>query len=125
MSEKVAKEGHKYCVKCGQEILQEAVVCPHCGVKQPGVEDKKSEKNPGLAAVLSAVWAGLGQIYNGEIMKGILIMFAYGVSAFLTLVVIGFITTPIIWIWSIWDAYKTAERINKGEVKPKPEEINV
>lgn len=31
--------------------------------------------NPGVAAVLSFFFSGLGQIYNGEIKKGLLIMF--------------------------------------------------
>jgi TM2 domain-containing membrane protein YozV len=32
-------------------------------------------KNPGVAAVLSFVFSGLGQIYNGQITKGLLIIF--------------------------------------------------
>ena len=69
-------------------------------------------KSPGLAAVLSFFWPGLGQIYNGEIGKGLLIMFVQIINALLMLVLIGFITAPIVLIWSIYDAYKTAERIN-------------
>ena len=30
------------------------------------------EKNPGVAAVLSFIYPGLGQIYNEEIKKGII-----------------------------------------------------
>ena len=69
-------------------------------------------KSPGLAAVLSFLWGGLGQIYNGEIGKGLLIMFVQFINALLMLVLIGFFTWPIVWIWGIYDAYKTAERIN-------------
>lgn len=69
-------------------------------------------KSPGVAAVLSFFWAGLGQIYNGEIGKGILFMVLYLVSAFLMMAIIGFITTPILWIFGMVDAYKTAEKIN-------------
>jgi len=39
----------------------------------------------------------------------------YSISAFLTTFVIGFITTPILYVWSIIDAYKTAKKINAGE----------
>jgi len=35
------------------------------------------QKNPGLAAVLSFFWCGLGQIYNGEILKGVALMVLY------------------------------------------------
>ncbi|GAX91207.1 hypothetical protein [Effusibacillus lacus] len=70
-------------------------------------------KNPGIAAVLSFFFAGLGQIYNGQIGKGIGFIVAYFISVLLMFVLIGFITTPILWIWGMYDAYKTAERINR------------
>ncbi|WP_096199226.1 hypothetical protein [Bacillus sp. FJAT-45350] len=69
-------------------------------------------KNPGLAAVLSFFFAGLGQIYNGQIGKGIAFIVAYFISALLMFVIIGFITTPILWIWGMIDAHKQAEAIN-------------
>jgi TM2 domain-containing membrane protein YozV len=69
-------------------------------------------KNPGLAAVLSFFWTGLGQIYNGQIAKGIGLMVIYVFSWILMFVLIGFITTPLLWIYGMWDAYKSAERIN-------------
>ncbi|MDE5413095.1 hypothetical protein [Alkalihalobacterium chitinilyticum] len=74
-------------------------------------------KNPGLAAVLSFFCAGLGQVYNGEIAKGIAFIIAYFISGLLMLVLIGFITTPILWIWGMVDAYRTAERINAGHTE--------
>jgi TM2 domain-containing membrane protein YozV len=70
-------------------------------------------KNPGLAAVLSFFWMGLGQIYNGQIGKGILFMVMYGFSFLLMFILIGFITTPIMFIYGIWDAYSSAEKINR------------
>jgi len=69
-------------------------------------------KNPGLAAVLSFFWMGLGQIYNGQIGKGVLFIVAYSISLLLMIVLIGFITSPILWIWGMYDAYKCAEKIN-------------
>ncbi len=56
-------------------------------------------KNPGLAAVLSFFIPGVGQMYNGEIGKGILFL----ITAWLI----------IPWIWSIFDAYSVANRINR------------
>ncbi|PWB72368.1 hypothetical protein C3F09_06725 [candidate division GN15 bacterium] len=70
-------------------------------------------KNPGLAAVLSFFWMGLGQIYNGQLGKGILFMIAYAFSWLLMFVLIGFITTPIMFVYGIWDAYTSAEKINQ------------
>jgi TM2 domain-containing membrane protein YozV len=69
-------------------------------------------KSPGVAAVLSFFWCGLGQIYNGEIGKGVLMLVLYAISVVLLFVLIGFLTTPVLWIWGMVDAYKTAERIN-------------
>lgn len=69
-------------------------------------------KQPGIAAVLSFFWTGVGQIYNGQILKGILLIILQGINGLLMFVGIGFITYPIVWIWGMYDAYKTAERMN-------------
>lgn len=74
-------------------------------------------KNPGVAAVLSFFYCGLGQIYNGQILKGILMFVTYSISILLMYVLIGFITTPILWIWGMYDAYKKAERMNLNSKK--------
>lgn len=69
-------------------------------------------KSPGLAAVLSFFWPGVGQIYNGQIAKGIVFIVLAAIFGWLMVVVIGFILYPILWVYAIYDAYKTAERIN-------------
>ncbi len=71
-------------------------------------------KNPGIAAVLSFFWCGLGQIYNGQILKGIIIIICYAIAWLLMYLVIGFVLVPILWIWGMYDAYRTAERLNKN-----------
>lgn len=70
-------------------------------------------KNPGVAAVLSFFITGLGQIYNGQIAKGVLFIIIQAVNLLLMYVIVGFITFPILWIWGMVDAYRTAEKINK------------
>ncbi|MCK0472483.1 hypothetical protein [Halalkalibacter sp. APA_J-10(15)] len=70
-------------------------------------------KNPGLAAVLSALWCGLGQIYNGQIGKGIIFIIIQAINGLLMFVLIGFITAPLMWIWGMIDAYRVAERLNR------------
>ena len=110
--------GTKYCSNCGNEIDEKAEICPNCGVRQVTVRYQEpiyQLKNPGVAAVLSAVFVGLGQIYNGEIAKGLMFMVAYFISIILVFLIIGFITTPLLWIYGIYDAYDTAKRINTGE----------
>lgn len=112
--------GTKYCSNCGVQIDEKAEICTDCGVRQPKSvyyqEPVYQQKNPGIAAVLSALFVGFGQIYNGEIFKGLIFIFAYFVSIVLTMVLIGFITTPILWVFGIYDAYNTAKKINTGEI---------
>lgn len=71
-------------------------------------------KSPGLAAVLSFFYPGLGQIYNGQILKGVFTFVAHSIALFLIVFVVGFFIFPLIWIWSMYDAYSTAERINRS-----------
>jgi TM2 domain-containing membrane protein YozV len=73
----------------------------------------KFYKNPSLATILSFFFMGLGQIYNGQIGKGILFIVSYGISFLLMFIIIGFITTPILWIWGMIDANNSAKRINQ------------
>lgn len=71
------------------------------------------QKSPGVAAVLSALWTGLGQIYNGQIIKGVLFMVIQFINALLMILIIGFITYPIFWIYGMIDAYRQAEEYNR------------
>jgi TM2 domain-containing membrane protein YozV len=68
-----------------------------------------------VAAVLSFLIPGLGQIYNGQILKGLVIVVVQIINAALTNVLIGFITYPIVLVYAVYDAYRTAERINAGQ----------
>ena len=71
------------------------------------------KKDPGISAVLSFLFTGAGQIYNGEIGKGVLFMIVQCVNYALMFIVIGFITYPITWILCIMDAHNVAKRINE------------
>ena len=70
-------------------------------------------KNPAISVILSFFFMGLGQIYNGEIGKGILFIISYVISCLLMFVLIGFITTPILWIVGMVDAHSSANKINQ------------
>jgi len=102
---------------------------------------KEHLPNPRLAVLLSFVINGLGQVYNGEIRKGLLLIFLSGTSLLalvlgavffivfllkpassLSLLVTGIVlffaglTGMIITgIYSISDAYRTAVRIVEEE----------
>lgn len=64
-----------------------------------------AEETYGFAALLSFLIPGLGQIVKGQIWKGIGLMLGAFISGALAIVLIGFLTYPIIWIYSIYDAY--------------------
>jgi TM2 domain-containing membrane protein YozV len=76
-------------------------------------------KNPGVAAVLSFFFTGLGQIYNGRLLKGLAFMAAGALNIALMFVLVGFVTGPLFWIYNIYDAYSDAERINRSNVTPR------
>lgn len=69
---------------------------------------EQPEHQPGMALLLSLILCGTGQIYNGEVSKGIMMM----VLCFLLwFVLLGW----VIHIWSIVDAVVVAERINRKQ----------
>jgi TM2 domain-containing membrane protein YozV len=104
-----------FCYKCGTQAMADAERCGHCGanVRAPVTLVMKSGKSAGLAAALSFFWCGLGQIYNGQIGKGIIFVVLHVVSVFAMVILIGWLTTPVLWIWGMVDAYRTAERLNR------------
>lgn len=95
-------------------------------------------RNPGTAAVLSFIFNGLGQIYNGQILKGIVIISLSAVSMLilimgsifigfwlwskvifagqlvwgLVLFCIGLVFICVLGIYSILDAYKVASNVS-------------
>ncbi|MBY8910711.1 hypothetical protein ACBR55_06365 [Salinicoccus roseus] len=71
-----------------------------------------SQKSSGVAAVLSALINGLGQIYNGQILKGVFIILLQVINGALTIILIGYVFLPIVWLYAVIDAYRSAEKIN-------------
>lgn len=70
-------------------------------------------RNPILAAVLSLILSGLGQIYNGQVLKGVIFIVVQLINAALTAVLIGWILMPIVGLWATIDAYLVAKRNNE------------
>ena len=96
---------------------------------------KRNKGDSGTAAVLSFVFSGLGQLYKGQIVKGLVIIFFAGSSLLLvvlgavlvylwltqqlifnllwmgiTLFIIGLILVCVIGAYSIFDAYGKVKR---------------
>lgn len=108
-----------YCRDCGAVISERAEICPECGVRQRDpptssldslVEDLTRGGNPFVAAVLSAIFPGLGQLYNRELEKGLALIVASFLAAISMLVAVGLVLVPAVWLYAIYDAYRVAER---------------
>jgi TM2 domain-containing membrane protein YozV len=93
-------------------------------------------RNPGWAAVLSFIFNGLGQLYNGQIIKGLVIIFISIINLLMVIfgsILIGFwllgripagrelflgtglfcvglVFIAVLGIYSIVDAYKVASK---------------
>ena len=110
----------RFCHNCGYELAGEFKFCPNCGADLAGLSISRnavvsSEKNIILAIVLSVILPGLGQIYLGLDRKGALFLIGYIVSAFLILILIGFLLCTVIWIWALVDTIQSTNAINRGE----------
>lgn len=67
-------------------------------------------KDPRLAALLSLLFTGLGQMYNGQILKGMLFSVVQFINFSLLIPLeIGLATTPIFWLYAVYDAYRVAD----------------
>jgi TM2 domain-containing membrane protein YozV len=91
---------------------------PAPGTQNTQPQTYEEKKSPGLAAILSFFWCGLGHIYCGDLAFGIMLACLYPIVAFvcsITLICIPLIV--LMWFWGIYDAYSLAQRINRGEVK--------
>jgi TM2 domain-containing membrane protein YozV/ribosomal protein L40E len=107
-----------FCRNCGAVIASEAELCPDCGVRQrdpprsgldAAVEDLFEGGNPFVAAVLSALFPGLGQIYNRELEKGLAVVVATFLALFSVLVGIGLLLYPAVLLYAVYDAYTVAD----------------
>lgn len=105
-----------YCSSCGAVIKEQAEVCPECGVRQQSASAAQ-EKNPILAAVLSFIIPGAGQIYNGQIARGAVFLVVFFINILLAFVLIGVFTQLITVVIAVYDAYNQAQKINAGEVQ--------
>jgi TM2 domain-containing membrane protein YozV len=76
------------------------------------VFEVKKMANPILALIISFFLPGIGTVYAGDIMKGIIIFIvAVILGALATIFLLGivaYILYVIVWLYGMYDAYTTA-----------------
>lgn len=124
------KEGNKFCTNCGSVVAGGPVQGGRFQQEPPKkssiknwefADDKPYDPNlvtpdkcrvsPGVAAVMSALLIGLGQMLNGQLVKGVIILTLGMIISALT----GGAAVPGIWVLSSIDAYQCAKKLYRGE----------
>lgn len=79
-------------------------------------------KDPSDAAALAFLYPGIGQILNGQLLKGFALigMASFTVIFALILAVVSgwkflllLLGLPILWVYGVWDAYAYAKKYNE------------
>jgi TM2 domain-containing membrane protein YozV len=112
------------CPACGGQFQMPGEAVPHFPAPpQFDATDPRypvsyrPQKDPAVAALLSFVLPGAGQVYLDQVGKGIVIAIA---ALFMLLVVMFFwwLILPLVlgilfWVWAVFDAYNYAQRSGK------------
>jgi len=80
---------------------------------QPWQPARVGEKSVVLSIVLAVLVPGLGHIYLRRFAQGVAILVIVVVLLFLFFLIITLVAAAIIWIWQIYDAYRTANEFNR------------
>jgi TM2 domain-containing membrane protein YozV len=98
--------GRGICAEC-QTIIQGQYWCRDCsGSQLSGFYLAMHARNPWVAAIASLLLPGIGQVYNGQVSKGIMIFLSC------------WLVVP--WIYGVFDAFIYARKFNRGEYSAKP-----
>ena len=63
-----------YCPECRREASDRAKACPHCGypfARHHEQDTPPRSWHPGVAAILSLVIPGSGQMYKDQVVQGV------------------------------------------------------
>jgi len=100
--DKCSSCGASICSDC-HRVLNGKVYCPNCLSQTEEFEHKPCFQRSPVTAGLLGIFPGLGQVYNGQLLKGLIIFFT------------SWLVVP--WIYGMYDAYATACRINSRELE--------
>jgi TM2 domain-containing membrane protein YozV len=68
-----------------------------------------------LALAFSLLFTGLGQIYNGQVLRGLIFVIVQLANFMLIYWFVGLITAPAFWLYGLLDAVSTAMRLHEEQ----------
>ncbi len=91
----------KFCVNCGAEIDERAVICPKCGLEQPGMSKSSQDTGsvgwiilgfliPIVGLILYLVWKDDKPISAKQAGQGALASVILGIALWIVIMIIGF-----------------------------------
>jgi TM2 domain-containing membrane protein YozV len=105
----------KFCQSCGGETIPAQEICIKCGVRLRGNSGSKlisgGNKSVTLAWILSLLLPGVGQIYLGQVVKGIA-MIAGGI---ILTAITGGLAGIVVWFVGVFDAIKIGRKLEAGK----------
>ncbi len=119
----------KPCPLCGHILPEEAQSCDQCDWEQQGVDESVEGKASDAVAVLLSVMPGLGHIYKGYKVIGLLLMFvgtpmAVGLAGLIATFTAGFGLglLPIFWFGVMFHVWGIEDRVTPNQPKQDPGE---
>lgn len=102
---------NNYCHNCGVQVNERQEMCVSCGASLKKLASNDKAMEPWLAALLSFLIVGLGQMLIGQVKKGVVFLIGSVVLAFVTFGLSVFITSVL----AIVDAYLIAKKKKEGK----------
>ena len=105
------------CPLCGHSLPKDAVECDHCHWTRPKHETAEGKASDAFAVLLSII-PGLGHIYKGHKLVGMLLMFvatpmAVGLALLAATATAGFavLLLPFYWLAVMFHVYGIEDRV--------------
>ncbi|WP_295115641.1 zinc ribbon domain-containing protein [uncultured Methanobrevibacter sp.] len=104
-----------FCDNCGTELADDATFCSSCG-NQVKLRDNK---NIYIALILTFLLTGLGSIYAGNTIKGLVLLIVRIVCVIFGIFLSIFLVfSLLVWAYSFYEAYRDVQIAN-GHQNPK------
>ena len=101
-------DGNRVCHVCGAEAEPDATYCRSCGAYVQGGPPRDpvfGQKSPVLAAILSLIWPGLGQLYAGKAARGLAMMILTPLAWVVMVFALGLLGAGVMLVWYVYVIY--------------------